>query len=265
MSHIYQPDGRAGEYSPYAFNFFKGCTHDCTYCWARNLGKRCDKNYVHTNVHLQKVTPESIRKDCAKHAGMPEQVLLSFTTDCYMNNFDTSLTTYTLEHMLENRIPVAILTKSPKNAVKDFPLMAQFGSSLIFGTTITTMKHYAIEEPHADAPRLRIKAMGKAKDHGLTTWISMEPAFSIEEGLEIVKQTASVVDRYRVGMMNYKKLPVDWTKYVEEIVGSLRKLGKPLYVKNDLATFAPDGFLTDEERDPRQLDAKPFPSQRNVV
>jgi DNA repair photolyase len=265
MSHIYQPEGRAGEYSPYAFNYFTGCFHDCTYCWARGLGKMYDKNYVHTDVHLQKVTPESIRKDCAKHAGMPEQVLMSFTTDCYMNGFDTSLTTYTLEQMLEHRIPVAVLTKSPRNAVKDLPLMAQFGQSLIFGTTITTLKHYATEEPHADSPRQRISAMAKAKEHGIPTWISMEPAFSIEEGLEIIWQTASVIDRYRVGKMNYRKLDVDWTQYLIATVELLRKLGKPLYVKDDLAVFAPEGLLTSAERNPRLLDAKPFPSRRHAA
>ena len=262
MSHIYQPSGRAAEYSPFAINNFTGCSHDCTYCWARGLGKRRNKHYVHTDVHLQKVTPESIRKDCIKHAGMPDQVLLSFTTDCYMNGFDTSLTTFTLEQMLEHRIPVAVLTKSPRNAVKDFPLMAQFGPSLIFGTTITTMKNYAIEEPHADSPRQRINAMAKAKEHGIPTWLSMEPAFSVEEGLEIIRQTAHVIDRYRVGKMNYRALPVDWTEYVVEISRSLRKLHKPFYVKNDLAAFAPEGFLTVDERDPRRLDAEPFVSHR---
>lgn len=265
MSHIYQPDGRAGEYSPFALNYLNGCSHDCTYCFARGVGKRRNKEYVHTDVHLQKVTLESIRKDCAKHAGMPEQCLLSFTTDPYMNDFDTSLTTFTLEQMLENRIPVAVLTKSPRNAVKDFPLMAQFGPSLIFGTTITTLKHYAIEEPHADSPSLRINAMAKAKEHGIPTWISMEPAFSVEEGLEIIQQTAPLIDGYRVGLMNYRTLPVDWTEYVIEIVGSLRKLGKPFYVKNDLAAFAPEGFLTSAERNPRLLDAKPFTSHRNAA
>ena len=265
MSKIYRPSGRAAEYSPFAFNYYMGCTHDCRYCWACPLGKRRNRNYVHTDVHLQNVTPESIRQDCIKHAGLREQVLLSFTTDCYMNDFDTSMTTYVLEQFHEFRIPVAILTKSPRNAVRDLPLMAQFGNSLIFGTTITTMKNFAIEEPHADSPRRRISAMGKAKEHGLITWISMEPAFSTEEGLEIIRQTAPVIDRYRLGKMNYRKLPVDWTEYVVATVELLRKIGKPLYVKNDLAAFAPKRFLTRAEHDPRLLDAKPFPSRRDAA
>jgi hypothetical protein len=258
MSQIYQPQGRAQEYSPYALNYFKGCSHDCVYCYARNVGKRCDRNYVHTDVQLQNVTLDSITKDCGKHAGQREQVLLSFMSDPYMNGFDTSLTRHVLEQMLEHRIPVAVLTKAPRNAVRDFELMSKFGESLIVGTTITTLQNFETVEPHADTPLNRIGALTMAKKHGLTTWISMEPAYSVAEGLAIIELSSDVIDRYRLGKMNYRKLPVDWTEYVVETVDLLRSLGKSIYVKNDLAVYAPQGFLTSDERNARLQDAKPF-------
>ena len=30
---IYQPSGKAAEYSPWAANFFNGCSHNCAYCY----------------------------------------------------------------------------------------------------------------------------------------------------------------------------------------------------------------------------------------
>lgn len=193
-----------------------------------------------------------------KHAGLSAQVLMSFTCDPYVHGYDTSMTSYALEQMLEFRIPVAILTKAPSNAARDFNTMQSFGSSLIMGTTITTMHNYRTVEPQADSPRERIDALAEANARGIPTWISMEPAFSIADGLEIIEETSSVVDRYRVGKMNYRKLDTDWTEYVIRIVSHLRSIGKPIYVKNDLAEYAPEGFLKSSERDPRLLDAQPF-------
>jgi DNA repair photolyase len=261
MSKIYAPKGRAAEYSPLALNLFMGCSHDCEYCFARRMGKRRSKDYVHTDVHLQKVTHQSLRRDCINHAGEQRQVLMSFSTDPYMHAFDTSFTTYALEQFLESQIPAAILTKAPSNAARDFKLMQKFGESLIMGTTITTMRNYQTVEPFADPPLLRIISLAKAKQHGLTTWISMEPAFSIAEGLEIIEQTYGVIDRYRLGKLNYKKLAIDWTEYVIQTVELLRSLGKSIFVKSDLAKFAPAGFLTADELNPRLQDAKPFLSR----
>lgn len=260
MSHIYRPSGRAAEYSPFALNLYTGCPHDCEYCWARNLGKRRDKHYVHTSFHLQNISPESVRRDFMKHAGLQEQVLMCFTTDPYVNGGDTSMTSFALAQALEFEVPIAILTKAPSNAVRDFDLMTQFGDSLIMGTTITTMQNYEVTEPFADHPFHRIGAAWKAKNHGIRTWLSMEPAYSISEALEIIEQTQSVFDHYKLGRMNYRKLPVDWTQYVVETAQCLRSLGKSFYVKDDLAVFSPMGFLTADERNPRLYDARPFRS-----
>ena len=30
---IYNPKGKAGEYAPWACNFYTGCSNDCEYCY----------------------------------------------------------------------------------------------------------------------------------------------------------------------------------------------------------------------------------------
>lgn len=49
---IYQPTGKAAEYSPWACNFFTGCSNDCEYCYC----KRGVMSHVWDNKpHLKKV------------------------------------------------------------------------------------------------------------------------------------------------------------------------------------------------------------------
>ena len=37
MSIIYQPKGKAREYSPLAANLYLGCNHGCKYCYAPSI------------------------------------------------------------------------------------------------------------------------------------------------------------------------------------------------------------------------------------
>lgn len=42
---IYEPKGRANEYSPYACNLYIGCSHRCRYCYAPHALQRSADNY----------------------------------------------------------------------------------------------------------------------------------------------------------------------------------------------------------------------------
>ena len=40
MSIIYEPTGKAREYSPLAANFYDGCDHGCKYCYAPGIRRK---------------------------------------------------------------------------------------------------------------------------------------------------------------------------------------------------------------------------------
>ena len=48
---IYQPKGKAAEYSPWACNFFTGCSNDCSYCYCK---RGVLNHYWSTNPKLKK-------------------------------------------------------------------------------------------------------------------------------------------------------------------------------------------------------------------
>jgi DNA repair photolyase len=50
---IYEPAGRAREYSPLALNHFKGCEHGCLYCYVTHMMVRFNSKYVHSNVNSE--------------------------------------------------------------------------------------------------------------------------------------------------------------------------------------------------------------------
>ena len=80
MSKIYEPRGRAREYSPFALNCFKGCDHGCQYCYVPRMMKVFSGSYVHENVSC--VNLSGLRKEAARFRASKDgdkQVLLSFT------------------------------------------------------------------------------------------------------------------------------------------------------------------------------------------
>ena len=50
---IYEPAGRAREYSLLALNLFKDCDHGYRYCYVPPMMRRFNKNYHHRNVMFQ--------------------------------------------------------------------------------------------------------------------------------------------------------------------------------------------------------------------
>lgn len=41
MNVVYEPRGRAREYSELAYNLYRGCTHGCRYCYAPACMRAC--------------------------------------------------------------------------------------------------------------------------------------------------------------------------------------------------------------------------------
>lgn len=239
MSVIYEPKGRAREYSPLALNLFRGCGHGCKYCWAPNA--TFTPREIYSQPELRKDIVRQIGKDAIKLAGDPRPVLLCFTCDPYQPIEALSgITRYALEKLGRHGMTVQILTKGGTRAVRDFDILARYPANT-FGSTLTFMDPAKSREwePGAALPEDRIEAIRQAHDAGIRTWVSLEPVMDCDEALKIIEATHEFVDHYKVGKLNYLNLGIDWGEFAGRAVEMLRSLNKSFYVKKDLRSFCP--------------------------
>ena len=74
MQVIYEPTGKAKEYADLACNLYNGCTHGCSYCYA----KRYKKEEYYAAADPKKNVIEKLKKDVAQLNGNTPEILLSF-------------------------------------------------------------------------------------------------------------------------------------------------------------------------------------------
>lgn len=252
MSKIYQPSGRAREYSPLALNLYKGCTHGCKYCYVPRIFGKWNKSYDHADCQPA-FDPSELEKSAAKLQGCGKQILLSFTGDPYCG-IDNTPTRQALEILNRYQHHVAILTKGGTRCLKDIDLFRQFGNRIKVGATLTfdNEKDSSEWEPGGATPQDRIDTLRRLHDEGIITWASFEPVIIPEQSLQMLELAAPYLSHCKIGKLNnYNGLDatIDWASFIREAVAICRHHNLPFYVKDDLATFNQGTPLNPEERD----------------
>lgn len=235
-SVVYEPRGKAGEYSRLAVNLYSGCSHRCEYCYAPACTFK-------TRTEFGKPAPragilEKIRKD-ARNLQMRNDVgpvLLCFTCDPYQpidNRYE--LTRKAIQELHACDMSVMILTKGGQRAERDFDLLTD---SDWFGATLTTLdKASSLKwESGAALPDARIQSLSRAHERGIKTWVSLEPVLYPDVALELIRQTHTFVDRFKVGTLNYHphSKNIDWHKFAWDVRDLLASLNCDYYLKDDL-------------------------------
>ena len=249
-SIIYAPAGQAGEYARLATNPYRGCGHSCTYCYVpatiRMSREKFDEMAIPKEEFLLRLCYDAMKY---RAAGITEQVLLSFTTDPY-HPHDTSLTREVLTALRNYGMSFCTLTKGGTRALRDIDLFRPERDS--FASTLTTLDDELSRqwEPKAALPGDRIAALQAFHLRGIYTWVSLEPVIDTETTLEIIRQTHSFVDLYKVGRLNYHRLTklTNWRKFAEQVIELLANLGNDYYIKKDLQPYLPEGFNNEKYR-----------------
>jgi len=237
MNIIYEPKGKALEYSPLAANLYRGCGHGCTYCYAPSA-TYTDRALFYSAPSARKDVLGQLEKDARKLAGDPRQVLLCFTTDPYQPlNDRLRITGEAIRVLNENRLGVAILSKGGSRAIRDFDTLRQFAGNS-YGATLTHDDPIVSQtwEPGAALPQDRIDTLKRAHDLGIKTWVSFEPVYDPEAVYRLLDATHDFVDLYKVGKLNYHQLSktIDWPAFRKRITALLAELGKQYIIKRDL-------------------------------
>jgi len=248
--NIYEPAGRAREYSPLALNYFKGCDHGCIYCYVPNMLGRFNSNYSHENV-INPTDFESLKKSAKKMQGCDKQILLSFTGDPYCGS-ENGETRKVLDILNFYGHKVAILTKNPEKALKDLDVIKSFGDRIKVGSTLTFSNEKDSLEWEKGAPisDSRINGLKKFKENGVITWASFEPVIKTDQSLELLKEVSTFIDHVRIGKINnYKGIDkkIDWSKFIFDSVRICRDSNLKFYIKNDLAIHNKGVYLSGNE------------------
>ena len=249
MNVIYEPKGRAREYSPLACNLYMGCTHGCKYCYAPACMHKKPEEWHETARARGDDVLQLFEKDCARLAqerpdDSTRRVLFCFLSDPYQPlEGKLHLTRRGIETAARYGIKIDILTKGDSALIEqDLPLMLKtqthLGITLSFINDISRVEW----EPMASAVQSRLNILRKAHEMGIYTWVSMEPVIIPDEALAVIREAHGYVDFWKIGKLNHNKeveQRIDWPKFRDEAIVLLESFGSKYYIKEDLRRAMP--------------------------
>lgn len=201
---IYNPKGKAGEYAPWACNFYNGCSNDCEYCY-------CKRGYMSHNwddvPHLKKCFKderkalEIFEKELHQNleALKASSIFFTFSSDPMLPGVKN--TYYAAAACaLSNGVPVQFLTKRADFVDDHFFYHNSFARKYIaVGFTLTGCDD---KEPGASTNQDRIAAMKNLHERGFRTFASIEPIVNVDASIRMIDETIGYCDLYKIGLMS---------------------------------------------------------------
>jgi DNA repair photolyase len=237
---IYEPTGRALEYAPLAVSLYRGCSHQCAYCFGPATLHMKPEDFHQPSIRENTIS--LLKRDAwdLEAAGDNREILMSFTTDPYQHIDEVYRKSRTaIKVFLEYGLYFTVLTKGGLRSTRDFDLIAMSNGNGRYGTTLTLMDEgfQRIWEPFAAPTEERILALKEASEMGIPTWTSCEPVISINETKKCILASLEYVDEFRIGKMNHKKIDIpqsDWIEFIKWVVQILDDAGKRYLFKKEL-------------------------------
>ncbi|WP_442483410.1 PA0069 family radical SAM protein [Aeoliella sp. SH292] len=166
----------------YSMNPYRGCSHGCSYCYARptheyyGLSAGLD---FETKVMVKHRAPELFRAWLARPAWKPEWISMSGVTDCYQPvEREYELTRGCLAVAAECRQPMGIVTKNALVA-RDLDLLAELAhySAAQVAVSITTLDAELARtmEPRTSSPEARLRTIRELTAAGVPTRVMVAP------------------------------------------------------------------------------------------
>jgi len=163
-------------------NPYRGCTHACSYCFARPTHTYLDLNAredFEREIVVKVNLPEVLRAELRRPSWRGEHVALGTNTDPYQwVEGRYGVTRGVFEQLLEARNPCSVLTKSPL-LLRDLDLFRELAERTEFAAnlSIPTLdeKAWRASEPATPHPRKRIEAIAELNSAGIRTGVLIAP------------------------------------------------------------------------------------------
>jgi len=178
LNHV--PGGRYG--FSYTVNAFRGCSHACSYCFARRTHTFLDFNAgrdFEREIVVKVNVPELLRAELARPSWKRELVALGTNTDPYQwvesrYRFMPEI----LAALEAAETPVSVLTKSPL-LLRDVDLYEQMSKHLPVSVNLSvpTLDEDAwrATEPHTPSPAARLDAVAELRKRGIDSGVLIAP------------------------------------------------------------------------------------------
>jgi DNA repair photolyase len=213
----------------WTINPYRGCSHACTYCFARPTHKYLDFDAgrdFEREIVVKVNAPERLRVELAKPSWTGEHIAMGTNTDPYQwveGRYELMRGIW--EAMIEARNPSSILTKSPL-VLRDLDLMRQLHEVADFGAALSVPtideKAWRETEPHTPNPRARLAAVAKLTEAGIRTGVLVAPLMpGINDSPEQVEKILALADQagaaYVTGIALHlrgevRKVFMDWLR-----------------------------------------------------
>ncbi|MRS04031.1 hypothetical protein EG832_12550 [bacterium] len=242
MKVVYEPKGRAREYSELACNLYRGCTHGCRYCYAPAC-MRTTQDKWHATAAPRRDVLQSLEKDAEKLRRDSRRILFSFLSDPYQPLERTErLMQKALGIVSRYKLWSQILTKGCADLIQeDIGLMKQAGTELGVTLCFSDDATRAAWEPAASSVEDRLGVLKTAHKEGVFTWVSLEPVIDPVQALAVIDMAHRYVQFWKIGKLNHMKdveAGVNWQKFLSDVELLLRKVDAKYYIKDDLRNFA---------------------------
>ena len=257
---IYNPQGKAGEYSQWACNFFMGCSHNCDYCYCkRGFMSRLWSRHPRIKKGLKdiKTAMRIFEKELLKNlpALQKSSLFFTFSSDPFLPE-SAELTWQAMLLALRYDVPVQLLTKRADFINHSSCIaMEKFRDKVAFGFTLTGHDE---REPGASTNLARVKAMRSLHLRGFKTFASIEPVIDVEHSLSIIKPTIGYCDLYKIGLMSgggVKYNAIDVLLFVQTIHEMLPETSKIYWKESIRKLVAVNALATDFDHASAVVDA----------
>ena len=179
---VKEPLNKIGsDYLPFQWdlNIYRGCTHNCRYCYALYSHKYLESNNFFADIFVKTNIIEALEKKLSSTRWKGGTINMGGVTDSYQPiERQRKTMTEVLRLMIKHKNPISISTKSDL-ILRDFDLLCELAkiTSVYVAVTITTTddKLQKILEPGASSSTKRLEVLKAFSDTEVVTGLHMMP------------------------------------------------------------------------------------------
>jgi DNA repair photolyase len=172
----------AGQPFEWTLNAYRGCSHACTYCFARPTHEYLGfdrKRDFETKIVVKVNAADLVLAETASHKWGGHSIAMGTNTDPYQPaEGKYRLTRSVIEALVERENPFSLLTKSPL-VLRDRDLLADAAAAGLATAdfSIGTLDEdvWRSTEPDTPHPRKRIEAVRRLNEAGIPSGVLMGP------------------------------------------------------------------------------------------